>query len=493
MTIERKATYNSTYPKGGVSCSKDSFVVNGTLVFQIKFCGKSPALRVAANRCKPYKNRASMKQRIVFIGFLILALNAFAGSEKDFWESYKKADFETASIIGEKLGESNIDYLFLSSVCNHNKYDYDLYYQKSDYYHHVKNGNYSSLEKLLKENYIENDYSINNLMGIIKNLIPELKLNSAQSYFNKSVDLKSDNPIAHNYLSMIYIQNGEIDKGIELAKTAIKEDNTYPEPYNNLTFGYYKKGENKKATENLIECMKMCPKNTNSTYINFIQLSCKEVVLLVNNTIIGVPGFEFDSDREHLFAELKGKNNALLSLANQFYSYNSYKEVDLILNEINVDKSNQDQFYFLKSMNSIIAGDTIRHKENLEKLVEIKAFDYVLEIGNYFYENQNMKLALETYEKAEPLAISNDSKVKVISNIGAVNLQLGRYEDAIKTFEKVLKINDKDDITLTNLGITYALNKDKVNAKKYLLKAKENCTSENQMNAIEQWLKKIEE
>ena len=40
--------YNSTYPKGGVSCSKDSFLVNQTLVFQIKFCGKSPALRVAA-------------------------------------------------------------------------------------------------------------------------------------------------------------------------------------------------------------------------------------------------------------------------------------------------------------------------------------------------------------------------------------------------------------------------------------------------------------
>ena len=41
---------NSTYPKGGVSCSKDCFVVNPTLVFQIKFCGESPALRVAANR-----------------------------------------------------------------------------------------------------------------------------------------------------------------------------------------------------------------------------------------------------------------------------------------------------------------------------------------------------------------------------------------------------------------------------------------------------------
>jgi len=49
-STESRAACNSTYPKGGGSFSKDSLVVNQTLVFQIKFCGKSPALRVAANR-----------------------------------------------------------------------------------------------------------------------------------------------------------------------------------------------------------------------------------------------------------------------------------------------------------------------------------------------------------------------------------------------------------------------------------------------------------
>jgi uncharacterized protein YlxP (DUF503 family) len=44
------AAANSKFAIGVVSCSADSFVVNQTLVFQIKFCGKSPALRVAANR-----------------------------------------------------------------------------------------------------------------------------------------------------------------------------------------------------------------------------------------------------------------------------------------------------------------------------------------------------------------------------------------------------------------------------------------------------------
>ena len=60
-----KTPYNSTYPKGGVSCSKDSFVVNGSLVFQIKFCGKSPALRVAAKRSleKKIKEKLFMATR----------------------------------------------------------------------------------------------------------------------------------------------------------------------------------------------------------------------------------------------------------------------------------------------------------------------------------------------------------------------------------------------------------------------------------------------
>ena len=49
-SVDRRPACNSTYPKSRVSYSKDSFVVNQTLVFQIKFCGKSPALRVAAKR-----------------------------------------------------------------------------------------------------------------------------------------------------------------------------------------------------------------------------------------------------------------------------------------------------------------------------------------------------------------------------------------------------------------------------------------------------------
>jgi len=50
---------NSTYPKGGVSCTKARFVVNETFVLLINICGESPALRVAAKRYRLfYDNRA---------------------------------------------------------------------------------------------------------------------------------------------------------------------------------------------------------------------------------------------------------------------------------------------------------------------------------------------------------------------------------------------------------------------------------------------------
>ena len=52
---------NSTYPKGGVLCFKDRYVVNETLVLLINICGESPALRVAAKRYGQVQNNDTIK------------------------------------------------------------------------------------------------------------------------------------------------------------------------------------------------------------------------------------------------------------------------------------------------------------------------------------------------------------------------------------------------------------------------------------------------
>jgi hypothetical protein len=49
---EKQRNANSTYPKGWVSCSKDSFVIAEISMLRIKFSGKNPALLVAANRLR---------------------------------------------------------------------------------------------------------------------------------------------------------------------------------------------------------------------------------------------------------------------------------------------------------------------------------------------------------------------------------------------------------------------------------------------------------
>lgn len=48
--MRRIAAANCAYTKNWVSCSKDSFLINQTLVFQIKFCGKNPIFWLAAKR-----------------------------------------------------------------------------------------------------------------------------------------------------------------------------------------------------------------------------------------------------------------------------------------------------------------------------------------------------------------------------------------------------------------------------------------------------------
>jgi hypothetical protein len=51
-----KTLYNSTYKKLAVQCSAETFVVNQTLVFRIKFCGKIRHLLVAAKRYSQAKD-----------------------------------------------------------------------------------------------------------------------------------------------------------------------------------------------------------------------------------------------------------------------------------------------------------------------------------------------------------------------------------------------------------------------------------------------------
>ncbi|MCK9480139.1 MAG: hypothetical protein M0R38_00050 [Bacteroidia bacterium] len=72
-TKKESRPHNSTYPKGGVSCSKDSFVDNQTLVFQIKFCGKkSRPSDSCKTLCGSLKDNTILKIRNYILTLLLL-------------------------------------------------------------------------------------------------------------------------------------------------------------------------------------------------------------------------------------------------------------------------------------------------------------------------------------------------------------------------------------------------------------------------------------
>jgi len=75
-------------------------VVNQTLDFQIRFCGKSPDLRVAAKRCAPYKKNEINPQKmktthLKFISIFLICLNILVSCQKDTQKSYVVPKFDS--------------------------------------------------------------------------------------------------------------------------------------------------------------------------------------------------------------------------------------------------------------------------------------------------------------------------------------------------------------------------------------------------------------
>jgi tetratricopeptide (TPR) repeat protein len=433
-----------------------------------------------------------MKTRAILLGLVIFSLCSYGASEKGFWKNVNKGNYEKASKIAIQLAEENIDYMALSAICDHYIYKYESYKFKLDTYKYHNEGDYSTLQTLFEENYIAENYHSNNFLGVACTIITELKLKDPVIFFEKSNELQNGNPVACNYLSMAYLTINDLGSGIEYARKAIKADPFYPEPYNNLAVAYHRQENDQLAIETLIDCMKICPINTISTFKNFIALSCNETIIIADGYMFGVPGFDNDSIRMKVYSELKDVPHAMFMLAQEFYGNQSYGEAGSILDQIKNEKGKDPEYNFFLCLVSSEIGDTTRLNDGIHFLVEKKQFDFLLELGNSHFSQYEYEKALEMFEKAKLVAESKEEKVKSLSNIGSVHINLEKFDLAIRYFDEVIKIDETDDITLTNLGAVYVLKNEKEKAIEVLTKAKEYCKSDEQMKAIVHWLQECE-
>lgn len=181
-----------------------------------------------------------------------------------------------------------------------------------------------------------------------------------------------------------------------------------------------------------------------------------------------------------------------MGLIDQFIQCSSFNEAYTLLNSFQPNEAVKPQYLFTKGLLGIFMESESTRDEAINGLIEINAFDQLFELGNLYVENQDFINGQKIYEKAEKLDNSDEQKMKLYSNLGVCYLQTGNYDEAISTMEKALNISPKDDITITNLGISFSLKGDNETAQEYLIKAKNNCSSPHQMKSIEMWLEEFE-
>ncbi len=430
-------------------------------------------------------------KKILFTLLVLVQVPLYAqydtlAAEGKFWAAVSQNDFKSAGELGASVAEYVPDYLYLAAVSNHLAYEYEMYYRMREVYFQFRGKELFELELLLQKKYDETNPYVNNLYGVIQYNLKDLNLRSPEHYFNQTLKLDPSNSVANNYLSLIEVNNRNYDKAIKLSQESIKSDSTYPEPYNNLAYCLDQKGQQKEALELLVTCMRKCPKNTVSTYMNFIGLACESQVVQYGDVMYEAPGFKNAEFLKSTLEKLKNNQTSLLGLVEQLMNYNSYGEAIRILDQFDPEPEAWYQYYYLKGVTGVMIENGSMVETVCDSLMNRGEFDYAFELGNIALQSESPQMAVWIYEKVAKMDQEKDpeNQMKLHSNTGAAYLHLAQFDKAKISFEKALQVDPEDDITLTNLGITYVQMGKKGKAKKILTKAKEVVKSEGQMEAI---------
>ncbi len=207
-----------------------------------------------------------------------------------------------------KLNKKNMAIEVLKSVKNKDK---DIYYMLSDLYLQYKE--YKKAIATIENNIDAFKNRAKAYFYIADIYYDKLKdKNKAVEYLKKSLKLNPDNAIVLNYLGYLLIdENIDIDKGIEFVKKALKKEPNNSYYLDSLGWGYYKKGEYKKAETFLKRAIKNEKQRKDSNdavmYIHlakiYIKLDNKKQAVKILKTAL--EKFPKNEEVKNLFNSLK--------------------------------------------------------------------------------------------------------------------------------------------------------------------------------------------
>lgn len=441
-------------------------------------------------------------KRFCFVILMLLFYSISFSNKKEeekFWSNYIQGNYKTAAEIAKKLGKENNSYYMISSACYHliNEYP-SMHLTKNSFDLNNTQNLYILLKN--KEKMYKTNYQIYLLLGTVKKFLPMIELSPAAVYFKKSIEINSNNPVAYNELSMIYVSEGDYSNSIICAEKAINISPNFPEPYNNLAYAYYKLGNKSKAIDILIECMNKCDFLPDNTFRSLVNLVCTSGINTIAPNgevlLVEVPVIKDENVYKRLIDLANNKPRNFIALAEFFVGLNENKQFNKYIKDLVVTSDLMNYKNYVIAQYLYLEGDNENFNKYTDLLIKGDYKDYhrLFSIGNIYFNmkfpDKALRFYLKSLQNVDPL--DKDYKLKLYSNIGASYLMQQKFKEALEYMKKALEIFPNDTITLFNLGIANYHLKNKNEAKKYFSKALHSTNEEELKEAIKNWLKEVD-
>lgn len=225
----------------------------------------------------------------------------------------------------------------------------------------------------------------------------------AQSYWRKAVEILPDDAELHNFIGLSLHRQGRIKMALNEFETALENDPTYYEAYNNAGYMWLLLNNYDRAKAAFKQSL---------TYSADYQPALKNMKLV-----------------ESL---IKGKlsKEAFNLTERAAKSYDSATQVKILKDVIKIDST------YAKAHNNLAVA--------------------------YYYED---KIDSAFFFLNKALGLQKDYP-EAVNNLGYLFKVAGKYDQAIKLFLKALALKPKYISAFNNLGETYFLNGDQANAKR---------------------------
>lgn len=285
-----------------------------------------------------------------------------------------------------------------------------------------------SLSELLKC-YI----SAKNNNKAIKTGIKLLRLNPPDAEYAKSA------------LAGVYLKSGNYDESIKLYKEIIATHPQNATAYANLGFAYGGKGQWKEEIDN---------------YKKAISLNPRDPVAHFNLAVAFEKREQIQEAAKEYFSVLKinpGDTEAALRLADINFKNKKYKDAIELYEKIVKSSSHKAAIYTNLGFGY---GELKKYKQSLECYEKAKKYGMKNPQMRHNLANAYDKLGgrKETIKQYEKIALSRPT-MDVLDSLAAYYMNAKQYDNAIRTYKKMIVLNPRKASVYSSLGYVYGLKK----------------------------------